>query len=81
MHNIANWALASGEPLSLFHSFCQATANDAKLSAPSGPMLATNPVQTANVAARELFEYFNWSPDEATVRAWQDRLISRRFAY
>jgi len=81
MHNIANWALASGEPLSLFHSFCQATTNDAKLSAPSGPMLATDPVRTANVAARELFEYFNWNPDEATVRGWQDRLISRRFAY
>jgi hypothetical protein len=44
-------------------------------------MLATDPVQTANVAARELFEYFNWNPDEATVRGWQDRLISRRFAY
>lgn len=81
MHNIAGWALASGEPLSLFHSFCQATTNAAKLSAPSGPMLATNPVQTANIAARELFEYFNWNPDEANVRAWQDRLISKRFAY
>lgn len=81
MRNIAHWALASGEPLSLFHSFCQATADHAELSVPPGPLLATDPVQTANLAARELFEYFNWNPDEATVRAWQDRLISRRFAH
>ena len=81
MHNISGWALASGEPLSIFHSFCRATANDAELSAPPGPMLATDPVQTANIAARELFEYFNWHPEETIVRGWQDRLISRRFAY
>jgi hypothetical protein len=81
MHNISGWALASGEPLAMFFDFYQARSSSAHLRPPMPTDLSANPVATANAAARELFEYFNWSPSEATIRQWQDRLIAGRLAY
>jgi hypothetical protein len=81
MHNIDGWALASGEPLAMFVGFYQAHSSSARLRAPMPTDLSANPVATANAAARELFEYFSWSPSEATIRQWQDRLIAGRLAY
>lgn len=80
LRNVEMWALASGQPGVLWHGFYQAHTNDIRLSSDIENVLA-DPVVSAASMLKRLFEYFDWTATDVTIKNWQDRLMAGKFAF
>lgn len=82
LRNIKGWALASGDPSILWHSFYQCRIEEIDLSGKLQTKdLVGDPAREASAAIKHLFELFNWNDASPNmIRQWQDKLIGGRFA-
>lgn len=81
LHNIEDWALASGDPGVSWHWLYQAHVKTIRIPPPDPKELLTE--ADAATAARkglgELFARFNWDDSAGAIDAWQRKLIERHF--
>jgi hypothetical protein len=81
LHNVEGWALASGEPSVIWHSFRQAQvpriSSDREIAATT---LVGDPLGSGRVAIREILEKFNWHDvSDRTIGDWQEKIAKGRF--
>lgn len=81
MKNVENWALVSGEPAVWLSSFYPSRTPNIEVEESELERLLGDPVASAALGLKEIFELFSWDNSAAAIEQWQNKFMAGRFAF